>query len=336
MDIGATRYLFRYLTIASLGGALVACGGVGGYGSGGSSGGGLVASIVIAPTTSSIAIKGTQQYTAKAKDSNGNAISGVQFTWSSSEPNVANIDGNGLVTAIAAGSTSVTAAVSYGNGAGCAGPYCGGGGPATTITSNTSTLTVTTSDAVIGTAALGHAIENALVTLADANGMTVVTLTDQKGHFQFEVTGLAAPYMLKVEDNSGRIFFGFASKAGVANIDPITDAAIRLWYGGQGTTAEAAFAQSHLYPLPDTDREQMLNSAITTALQMTLPGVISDSKQFDVFSTPFAANGVGFDHVLDAVTVANSPQASVLIDLYSNKRTVIAIVGKDLVVQPSH
>jgi hypothetical protein len=51
----------------------------------------------------------TQQFTAVAKDANGNTISGVSFTWSSSDPSVATVNNNGLATAVAMGTATITA-----------------------------------------------------------------------------------------------------------------------------------------------------------------------------------------------------------------------------------
>src|SRR5579885_2339042 len=69
----------------------------------------VVASITVSPSSPSIAVGATQQFTATAKDGSGNTISGVTFTWSSNNTSVATIDGNGLATALLAGSTQITA-----------------------------------------------------------------------------------------------------------------------------------------------------------------------------------------------------------------------------------
>jgi hypothetical protein len=69
-----------------------------------------VASIAVTPASPSIAAGGTQQFAATAKDSSGNAISGVSYTWASSVTNIATINsGSGLATGVAAGTTQITA-----------------------------------------------------------------------------------------------------------------------------------------------------------------------------------------------------------------------------------
>jgi uncharacterized protein YjdB len=69
-----------------------------------------IATISVSPLTASIPFKGTQVFTAIAKDALGNNIPGVSFTWSSSAPSIASINANGLATAQSIiGSTTITA-----------------------------------------------------------------------------------------------------------------------------------------------------------------------------------------------------------------------------------
>src|SRR5579884_527365 len=89
---------------------LAGCGG----GSSSSSSGGsqpTISTITVSPSSPSIAVGATQQFTATAKDSGGNTISGVTFTWNSANTSVATIDSSGLATALLAGSTQITASV---------------------------------------------------------------------------------------------------------------------------------------------------------------------------------------------------------------------------------
>jgi len=71
-----------------------------------------VSSITLTPPAASIPAGQTQQFTATAKDINGNTISGVSFTWTSSNQAVASIDGTGFATAgLSGGTTMITASV---------------------------------------------------------------------------------------------------------------------------------------------------------------------------------------------------------------------------------
>lgn len=113
---------WQVVAAVALSGLLAACGG-GGAGGGGGGGSG-VATIVVSPASASIAVGATQAFTAVAKDANGNTLSGVSFTWQSSNTAVASINSSGLATGIAAGTTQITA-------------------KAGNVTSNAATLTVT-------------------------------------------------------------------------------------------------------------------------------------------------------------------------------------------------
>ncbi len=111
--------MFRYTlaaacTVSAV--TLAACGG-GGTGLVGISGGttdGLVTTVdniqVIPSSPIIFALGATQPFTAVAKDADGTPVLGKTFTWSSSDTNVATIDASsGIATAVANGSTSITA-----------------------------------------------------------------------------------------------------------------------------------------------------------------------------------------------------------------------------------
>jgi trimeric autotransporter adhesin len=68
-----------------------------------------VATIDLTPTSATLNIGGTQQFTATTRDASGNIVTGRSVTWSSSNGAVATISGSGLVTAVAAGTTTITA-----------------------------------------------------------------------------------------------------------------------------------------------------------------------------------------------------------------------------------
>ncbi len=67
-----------------------------------------VATIELAPLEMTLEPGGTQQYTATILDQHGNPIA-ADLIWSSSEESVATVDQSGLVTAVSAGTTIITA-----------------------------------------------------------------------------------------------------------------------------------------------------------------------------------------------------------------------------------
>lgn len=68
-----------------------------------------VSSVSVSPALDTIVRPGTVQLTATAFDAQHNPLTNRTFTWSSSTPNVANVDANGLVTGVANGSATITA-----------------------------------------------------------------------------------------------------------------------------------------------------------------------------------------------------------------------------------
>jgi uncharacterized protein YjdB len=70
-----------------------------------------VASVSVAPTTVSLSsIGATQQLTATARDAGNSVVSGAPMTWTSSAAGVATVSATGLVTSVAIGTATITAA----------------------------------------------------------------------------------------------------------------------------------------------------------------------------------------------------------------------------------
>jgi hypothetical protein len=68
-----------------------------------------VASVTVAPATKTLRIGTTAQLTATTKDSAGNVLNGRAVTWLSNASGIATVSASGLVTAVAAGSATITA-----------------------------------------------------------------------------------------------------------------------------------------------------------------------------------------------------------------------------------
>lgn len=69
---------------------------------------GPIATVTVTPATASITAGTTQQFSATARDANGNIVT-TTFTWSSSNSAAATVDANGLATGVAAGSAQIRA-----------------------------------------------------------------------------------------------------------------------------------------------------------------------------------------------------------------------------------
>lgn len=288
--------------------------GCGGYGSSYTppvTGGGLV--ITISPATATIVVNGTQQYTAVAN--NGTTYT---YTWASSNPSVATINSAGLATGVMAGTTLITASVTL-NGGIYSMP--------TTVTSNKATLTVSAVGAAMGTAAVGRALNNALVSLKDTQGHLATAMTDRNGRYLIETSGLTPPFLLKAVDNQGRTLFSFGTGAGVINIDPFTNVMARIWYQVQGTTVEAAFANPAAHPAPAAAAIAVLNRSLVGFLTDSLASQGLNPVKFSLISTPFTADHTGLDRILDNSTVAFSKNGILLHEALSDSETEIRFAG---------
>jgi len=67
-----------------------------------------VASVAVAPTTSSVTVGDTVRLAATVKDASGNVLTDRVVTWASSDPAVATVAGTGLVTGVRANAQQVT------------------------------------------------------------------------------------------------------------------------------------------------------------------------------------------------------------------------------------
>jgi uncharacterized protein YjdB len=68
-----------------------------------------VATVVVSPASASIVAGATQQLTATTKDASNNVLTGRAVTWASSNTAAATVDANGLVTAVAVDTATITA-----------------------------------------------------------------------------------------------------------------------------------------------------------------------------------------------------------------------------------
>lgn len=71
---------------------------------------GIARSVDVSPDSASVAVGGTQQFTATVTDLHGNPVPTPSVTWTSSNPAVATVDASGLATGVATGAATITAA----------------------------------------------------------------------------------------------------------------------------------------------------------------------------------------------------------------------------------
>jgi uncharacterized protein YjdB len=68
-----------------------------------------VASVSVSPTAPSLTVGGTIQLSATTRDASGNVLTGRTVTWTSSNAGAASVNSSGLVTAVNAGSATISA-----------------------------------------------------------------------------------------------------------------------------------------------------------------------------------------------------------------------------------
>ncbi|HET7650607.1 MAG TPA: Ig-like domain-containing protein [Gammaproteobacteria bacterium] len=298
------------------------CGG-GGYsygssssGSSGSSTGGGISTITLSPTSSTIAVGATQQFTATAKNANGTTVSGVTYTWKSSDTNVATVDANGLATGVAAGTTKISAIYKYSI-----------SGVSYSISSNQATLTVSATGMVAGIAAVGHALSGALITFKDSQGQVQFADTDSNGRFTLATAGFRAPFLLKATDSQGDVMYSIATGDGNVNIDPLSSVVAQLWYLSHGSSIQTALADPQQQPRLLQTSLAALDRALAHSLSVPLASHGLDSTAVSLLNTPFTANGSGLDGVLDQTSVVNLRNGFVV----SNRS-----LGIDVMLQATH
>ncbi|HUJ79433.1 MAG TPA: hypothetical protein VLY45_03855 [Nitrospiria bacterium] len=152
-----------------------------------------------------------------------------------------------------------------------------------------------------GTAAAGEPMSNAVVTVKDRNGMAKTGTTDANGRYHIDVPGLTAPYLLKLDPPSGPSLFSVGIQTGTVNIHPFTDLIIRTWYQLNGLQLDDAFAaMGGSTPVPTGAEIEAVSTMVKGIVWRALMDQGINPAPFDLITTPFVANGTGFDAVLGA------------------------------------
>jgi chitodextrinase len=154
-----------------------------------------------------------------------------------------------------------------------------------------------------GTAATGAPIASATITLKDKNGALKTALTGTDGKYSFDITGMTAPFLLKVPLGQASLY-SVATSSGTANVHPFTDLIIRTWYEREGSDVDTAFGNTGGFPSPPTAAdvstiELVMRDILSTWLQQE--GV--DASSFNLITSSFDTNESGFDEVLEYTEV---------------------------------
>jgi hypothetical protein len=153
-----------------------------------------------------------------------------------------------------------------------------------------------------GTAAQGNPISNAAVTVKGRDGTSRTGTTGATGKYSVDVSGLTAPFLVRVDPSGGASLYSVAAAPGVANVHPYSHLSISLWYQVQGKTIATAFASPQANPAPSAAELPILSRIVEVVLAKWLADA-GVPQSFDPLTSPFDANGTGFDHVLLGCTV---------------------------------
>lgn len=171
---------------------------------------------------------------------------------------------------------------------------------------------------ISGTAARGLPIAGTTVTVRDRTGVIRTGTTDSSGSFSVDLSGLSDPYLLKVVAPPNTYYSeGFG--AGTANVTPLSDLILRQYYQVQGLNIDSEFTAPTVAP-PTQTEIQIIETVINPIVSGWLTQAGLNSSTFNLITTPFAANGSGFDGVLDLTTVSQT-SSNVLQVVISNGTT---------------
>ena len=149
-----------------------------------------VAAVTVSPSAANIAITGTVQLTATPRDANGNPLTGRAISWSSSNNNIATVNGSGLVTGVTAGSVTITATSEGQSGTAS---ITVAGAPVASVTVTPPSASVPAGQTVQLTATLKDANGNVLTgrTVTWASNNTTVATVNSNGLVTTKVAGSA-------------------------------------------------------------------------------------------------------------------------------------------------
>lgn len=181
---------------------------------------------------------------------------------------------------------------------------CGGGGSA-----------ASTESQLNGVAAYGTPMSAATITVIDADGHSVNTISGNDGSYSAKVTGFTAPLLIKASGTSGDTVKEYlalittAPKAGetaTANVTPLTHAIVAM-ASSDGTNPNE-FASTDKLKALDANKV----SIALSNLQASLSDVLVNAQlpaNFDPMTAPFKADrNNAADVLLDTIKVAISDQ----------------------------
>jgi uncharacterized protein YjdB len=200
-----------------------------------------VASVTIALDLTTVVVDGHAQATATLRDANGNVLTGRTVTWASANPSLATVSSSGYVTAVAAGTATITATAEGVTGAATLTITAAAPAPVATVQLTLSPTSITvgqTSTAnVVLLDATGHTLSGRTVTWTSSN--TAVALINASG----VVTGVAAGTSTITATSEGKTGSATITVTSTTTVAPVASVTVTLTSSsltvGQTTQATA-------------------------------------------------------------------------------------------------
>ncbi len=156
------------------------------------------------------------------------------------------------------------------------------------------------------------------VTIRGASGNTTTAAIGTNGEYKADVTTLTPPYLAwaeGLETEASVMFYSARFDNGTLNITNVTDFAMALALGQSPAEYYAANPDA---PVPDSSS---LNAAKTKTRELlksffTAAGVTPD---FDPFTSPFAADGTGFDRLSNVLAFSVDADTATMIETMTNQ-----------------
>ncbi|MGH6693460.1 MAG: Ig-like domain-containing protein, partial [Gammaproteobacteria bacterium] len=198
-----------------------------------------VVSVDVTPSSANVAVGGTVQLTATAKNAEGEPLPGGTFTWLTDAPAVATVSAAGLVTGVGAGSATITA-TSEGK----------SGTASVTVTANTAPVASVEVTPASASVPVGGTVQLTATTRDAADqvltGRTVTWTTNAPGVATVSATGLVAG----VAEGPATITATSEGKSGAASVT-VTAGGQAALVGEWSSVLPAPTILIHLHLLPD-------------------------------------------------------------------------------------
>ena len=189
----------------------------------------------------------------------------------------------------------------------------GGGGSGGVTPAPTPATPVTT---LSGTAAAGAPIKGK-AHLRDATGKMLSQVIDDDGEFLFDINGLTAPYLLWAEgiaNTKEAFFYSMANEGGRANVTPATHCIMAM---ALGQNPASYYRDNPSAATPDAAKVDEAKEKLSTLFSRLYEsrGVPAG---FDLMNGQFAADGTGFDGIMDVVEMMADEEFVNIVDRGSN------------------